>query len=73
MIGNNRLEGKVKALEKQIAVLAKAEEPSSRLTQGSDVHFRVKGVIKRKIIFKTRPKPIRKGKEGPRTKRARRG
>ena len=72
MIGNNRLEGKIKELDKQIAILERAKEPESRLSKTEEVYFRVKGVIKRKIIFKTRPKPIGRESAGPQQKRSRR-
>lgn len=53
-IGSNHLEGKVIPLKKQLAVLEK-EEAADR---DSKVCFNVTGIIKRKIVFKTRPKPI---------------
>jgi len=43
-------------LKKSLAVLEKRQD-TDRFTS-SDTFFAVKGVIKRKLIFKTRPKPL---------------
>uniref|UniRef100_A0A8C5QXK4 Chromosome transmission fidelity protein 8 homolog n=1 Tax=Leptobrachium leishanense TaxID=445787 RepID=A0A8C5QXK4_9ANUR len=57
IIGHHMLYGKLSRLEKPFAVLVKSNtEPESGLNTETEYH--VTALIKRKVIFKTRPKPI---------------
>ena len=62
IIGHHLLTGKVVELDKPFAVLRK--KVPSEGSVGEDweaagtVHYDVAALVKRKIIFKTRPKPI---------------
>ena len=70
IIGHHILQGKAVTLEKPIAVIAKNVEEHSFHGDAVDVsmetesseddstHYTVKAIIKRKVLFKTRPKPI---------------
>ncbi|XP_056381921.1 chromosome transmission fidelity protein 8 homolog [Hyla sarda] len=62
IIGHHILYGKVARLEKPFAVLVKSNSLSSEGTMDSgnvtETKYNVTALIKRKIIFKTRPKPI---------------
>ncbi|XP_073515337.1 chromosome transmission fidelity protein 8 homolog [Phyllobates terribilis] len=62
IIGHHILYGKVARLEKPFAVLVKSASPSSSdamdTGDATETKYNVTAVIKRKIIFKTRPKPI---------------
>ncbi|XP_075694657.1 chromosome transmission fidelity protein 8 homolog isoform X2 [Rhinoderma darwinii] len=62
IIGHHILYGKVARLEKPFAVLVKSNIPSSEDAMDTgdvtETKYNVTAMIKRKIIFKTRPKPI---------------
>ncbi|XP_040185152.1 chromosome transmission fidelity protein 8 homolog [Rana temporaria] len=60
IIGHHILYGKIARLEKPFAVLVKSNNISGEEAEHAAVEtkYTVTALIKRKIIFKTRPKPI---------------
>ena len=65
IIGHHMLYGKVVTLEKPLIAMVKSSPLSDdRMTVDDgdsnrhDTHYIVKAVIRKKILFKTRPKPI---------------
>lgn len=56
LITFNFVKGKVQELDKPLVVITKEE--SDEVSHNSDVKYGVTAVIKKKMVFKTRPKPI---------------
>jgi hypothetical protein len=52
IIGHHVLTGKVSKFEKPLAIMQKIE------SGGSGIEYKVQGIIKRKLIFSERPRPI---------------
>lgn len=55
IIGNHLLTGRVVTMEKPFAVLKKV---INQLSNSSSTEYTVQALVRKKIIFKTRPKPI---------------
>ncbi len=53
IIGHHILHGKVQEMERPFVAMEKAFDSDSEITE-----FRVKAVVRKKLVFKTRPKPI---------------
>lgn len=61
VIGSSALVGKLVRLDKPLAVLAPDDRPPRDHDSGNDdddEHWKVVGVVRSKLVFKTRPQPI---------------
>ena len=57
IIGHHILYGKVVTLEKPYGVMVKDTESSNK-DEAGPVNYNIMAVIRKKLLFKTRPKPI---------------
>lgn len=60
VVGNNKLVGKLVRLDKPLVVLTHDNDarPDAIALAEHDEHWRAVGVVRSKIVFKTRPQPI---------------
>jgi chromosome transmission fidelity protein 8 len=58
IIGHHILYGKVVDLERPFVAVEKLESAMGAHGPKSDVSYKVEAIVRKKIIFKTRPKPI---------------
>ena len=53
-IGNNLIKGKMVDLPKALIM-------TEKITEGDQINYTIKAVVKKKIVFATRPTPVRTG------------
>ncbi|XP_052232924.1 chromosome transmission fidelity protein 8 homolog isoform X2 [Dreissena polymorpha] len=58
IIGHHILYGKVVTLEKPYGILVKDAEVTDRAPGAGQTSYTIRAVIRKKLLFKTRPKPI---------------
>lgn len=58
IIGHHILHGKIQELDKPLLVITKDTNNDEEGIMDNNVKYGVTAVIKKKLIFKTRPKPI---------------
>lgn len=58
IIGHHILHGKFQDLEKPFLVISKESTEEMDIGNRSQVKYNVSAIIQRKLVFKTRPKPI---------------
>ena len=57
-IGQHFLEGSVVSLKSPFLVLDEDDQPVSTTNVTAEKELAIRGIVKKKVIFKTRPKPI---------------